>query len=615
VVQLRTKLTAALLLQGSLLGWVAFQGTSQLDEAAVIAARAEHLVEARTHALQTRILVSALNKGAAVEAQVRGELHALQSRVGDAPAEVRASAEAFARATEALLPLRAQIAAAHRAAENGQAPVLARLRALEESVASLDEDDAAYVLGEVGHEVARVQGAFYRYAATAGTDSGDQARLRLTLSFENIATALQALLEADDESDVAPLEDERTLSMIADARTAMTAEGEAIAAFVALSERRVALHTDFEQATEVLSADLVRSHQEARERITTTASANTDNQNLVLAVAALLLVGMGFVLMTCVVQPIARMAKMLRGVGAGECDLSQRLKARSNDELGAFAIGFNGFVEKIHATVTSVGINIEQLNRSVEQLDRTASSLSEEAEQAQDHAHVLAQRGSSICHAIADAERTTVELAAGSAQVTSGSDEALQLSTRVNDSVQRVDAAVQKLAASSRDIGKVTEIIQGLASQTNLLALNAAIEAARAGEAGAGFAVVADEVRSLAQRTAEQAATIDASVVELQRESEGSAAEMADVRALVESVRSHQNEIREVVATQDRTCSSVQDLVATAAADANTIGDVCPHVDAGTTRTRQLAGDTASLTSNLRRAAAELEALVQQFRW
>ena len=50
---------------------------------------------------------------------------------------------------------------------------------------------------------------------------------------------------------------------------------------------------------------------------------------------------------------------------------------------------------------------------------------------------------------------------------------------------------IQRLDASSTEIGKVVELIATIAKQTNLLALNATIEGARGGVAGRGFAVVA----------------------------------------------------------------------------------------------------------------------------
>ncbi|MRW84829.1 HAMP domain-containing protein [Pseudoduganella sp. FT26W] len=102
--------------------------------------------------------------------------------------------------------------------------------------------------------------------------------------------------------------------------------------------------------------------------------------------------------------------------------------------------------------------------------------------------------------------------------------------------VSAVTATMERISTSSRRIGDIVGLMDGIAFQTNLLALNAAVEAARAGEHGRGFAVVAAEVRALAQRSAQSAREIKELIVQSLAEVNGGGQAVKDASATIDDV-------------------------------------------------------------------------------
>ena len=97
---------------------------------------------------------------------------------------------------------------------------------------------------------------------------------------------------------------------------------------------------------------------------------------------------------------------------------------------------------------------------------------------------------------------------------------------------EHMEKVIHDLMSKSKEIGKILEVIKGVAAQTNLLALNAAIEAARAGEHGRGFAVVSDEIRKLAEQSSESSKQINEIIDDVQQGIENTVLQIKQANSL-----------------------------------------------------------------------------------
>lgn len=187
-------------------------------------------------------------------------------------------------------------------------------------------------------------------------------------------------------------------------------------------------------------------------------------------------------------------------------------------------------------------------------------------------------------------------------KVESVNDMIMQSNVKMKEMIDATD----EISLKSKEISKIINIIEGIASQTNLLALNASIEAARAGESGKGFAVVANEVKNLAEQSSE-AAKNTAELISGTLIAVNNGASIADSTA--EYLLTVVSEVNEVVDIVDRISIASNDQAS--AIDQITYGvDQISGVVQSNSATAQ---ESAATSEELSSQAQTLKGLVENF--
>jgi len=305
----------------------------------------------------------------------------------------------------------------------------------------------------------------------------------------------------------------------------------------------------------------------------------------------------GFLLIRAITAALHQAQKLAEAVAEG--DLRQAIQPLGQDEvarllqaLGNMRLALVGVVGQVRQGAEAVA----QASAEIAQGNHDLSSRTEnQASALQQTAAAMEQLGSTF-NQNADSARQAKQLAESASTV----------ALRGGEVVGQVVETMKDINDSSRRIGDIISVIDGIAFQTNILALNAAVEAARAGEQGRGFAVVASEVRALAGRSAEAAKEIKGLIG-------SSVARVEQGSALVDQAGVTMQEVVQAIRRVSDVVAEISAAGAEQASGVSQVGAAVQQLDQVTQQNAALVEQMAAASSSLNSQASELVAVVAPF--
>ncbi|MDR6990826.1 methyl-accepting chemotaxis protein/methyl-accepting chemotaxis protein-1 (serine sensor receptor) [Luteimonas sp. 3794] len=295
---------------------------------------------------------------------------------------------------------------------------------------------------------------------------------------------------------------------------------------------------------------------------------------------------------------LADVSTVLQAIARGDLTVRmdgefQGVFAQMRDDANATVAQLTDIVSRIQHASGAIGTASSEIasgnNDLSQRTEQQAANLEETAASMEELTSTVRQN--------ADHARQANQLAIGAASVASQGGEV----------VSQVVTTMADIEQSSRRIGDIISVIDGIAFQTNILALNAAVEAARAGEQGRGFAVVASEVRTLAQRSAAAAKEIKGLI-------DDSTSKVSDGAALAGQAGQTMGEI---VSSVQRVTDIMSEIAAASQEQASGIEQVnqtITQMDETTQQNAALVEEASAAARSMEEQAAALSQTVSVFR-
>jgi methyl-accepting chemotaxis protein len=288
------------------------------------------------------------------------------------------------------------------------------------------------------------------------------------------------------------------------------------------------------------------------------------------------------------------MAALSRG------DLTHEMPDDMPEEYAQLRADYQAAVDSLAQAVAAIRKASDAMEGGAQEITTASQDLSYRTEQ---QAASLGETVETVGQ-IVDAVRQSADNARQAAEAAST---ARGDAERSGEIMAQAIAAMQRIEASSTQIGQIIGVIDEIAFQTNLLALNAGVEAARAGDQGRGFAVVAQEVRALAQRSAEAAKEIKGLIA-------GSSTEVEHGAKLVKDTGSALHSIVERVGHIDGLIADIAGAARDQSENLDQVNAMVGKMDQTTQHNAAMAEESNAAAASLQGQSQELSRLVSYFR-